>query len=152
MSDGYSIVDGKKVSGRRISFDGENLSVNSASPVDELGNGISAEEMNSIGDNMVEMMSKMSDAGDTVDAFVSENTPTEDLGNGDNIFVDDITAGHCFETPYGKIYVKSTEPVDVTLLERTKSLVKKNAIPFGVGLAVGLIGCGLYGLLKGKED
>lgn len=133
MSDGYSIVDGKKVKGRRLSFDGENLSVSSASPVDD------------------EAISQMANAGDTMSSWVSDESDVVGDDNS-NEFVDDITAGHCFETPYGKIYVKSTEPVDVTLLERTKSLVKKNAIPFGVGLAVGLIGCGLYSLLKGKED
>ena len=134
MSDGYVVIDGKKVEGRRLSFDGENLSVSSASPVDD------------------EAISQMANAGDTMSSWVSDESDVVGDDNNSNEFVDDITAGHCFETPYGKIYVKSTEPVDVSLLGRTKDFVKKNAVPFGVGLAVGLIGCGLYGLLKGKED
>ena len=134
MSDGYVVIDGKKVEGRRLSFDGENLSVSSASPVDD------------------EAISQMAYAGDTMSSWVSDESNVVGDDNNSNEFVDDISAGHCFETPYGKIYVKSTEPVDVSLLGRTKDFVKKNAVPIGVGLAVGLIGCGLYGLLKGKED
>ena len=133
MSDGYVVIDGKKVEGRRLSFDGDNLSVSSASPVDE------------------EAISQMANAGDTMSSWVSDESDVVGDDSNSNEFVDDITAGHCFETPYGKIYVKSTEPVDVSLLGRTKDFVKKNAFPFGVGLAVGGLCVGLYSLLKGKE-
>ena len=132
MSDGYVVIDGKKVEGRRLSFDGENLSVSSASPVDD------------------EAISQMANAGDTMSSWVSDESDVVGDANS-NEFVDDISAGHCFETPYGKIYVKSTEPVDVSLLGRTKDFVKKNAVPFCVGLAVGGLCVGLYSLLKGKE-
>ena len=133
MSDGYVVIDGKKVEGRRLSFDGENLSVSSASPVDD------------------EAISQMANAGDTMSSWVSDESDVVGDDSNSNEFVDDITAGHCFETPYGKIYVKSTEPVDVSLLGRTKDFVKKNAVPFGVGFAVGGLCVGLYSLLKGKE-
>ena len=133
MSDGYVVIDGKKVEGRRLSFDGDNLSVSSASPVDD------------------EAISQMANAGDTMSSWVSDESDVVGDDSNSNEFVDDITAGHCFETPYGKIYVKSTEPVDVSLLGRTKDFVKKNAVPFGVGLAVGALCVGLLSIFGSKD-
>ena len=135
MSDGSVIVDGKKVSGRRLSFDGETLSVSSASPVEEVSDILS-------NDSLSEMASSgwESDVSDEpVDAKV------------DFVSDDEVCSGHCFETPYGKIYVRTTEPRTVTRKEQICTFVKKNAIPFGVGIVAGALCVGLACLLKDKE-